>query len=1077
MYNRLMATFLCAVMLAAAAPVYAEDMKESGTAREVEYLSRGGYGVSVDGGIYLSWRLMGNEPIDQMFDIYRNDKLIVSELDNLNYTDAEGTANDIYRIVPHGGEGLENDEFKPFAADHLDVLLDKPESGSAEYSYIVGDASCGDVDNDGQYELIVKWDPSNYKDNADSGYTDNVYIDCYELSGEKLWRIDMGINIRAGSHYTQFIVYDFDGDGKAEMAVRTAPGSRDSTGAYVSEKAAPIDGDELIWSDRETGEVFTDESDLRGSSGSAEGKITKGPDWLTMFNGETGEAMATVNYYPQRGDVNSWGDDFWNRSERFLGGVAYLDGEHPSLIMSRGYYKRAAMAAYDWDGEKFSIRWTRDDTDPGGNLYGNGNHQLSVCDADNDGRDEIVFGSVVVDDDGSILNSTDHGHGDALHVSDFDNDGEQEIFQVHEESYESYGAELRKAADGTILANIGASGDVGRGLMGNFDDNTGTSEFFSSADTNVYDMDGNVIGDTPHGINPSFLIWWDGDLGQELLHRTNISKYDISTSELERLESFERVVSYIKDGPALSADLFGDWREEVCYPTEDNQTLRIFMTTEPTEYKIPTLMHDTQYRTAVAWQNVGYNQPPHTKYYIGKAALDETGKYLMPEAGYDKVRLVGDTPVIMPPETDDDEHGTYTVNIRSTGSIKRTLHTYEDVEYMSQVTYAFPKYILCGTTAYEADANRSGTTYGGSIANVVKDQDVSVRYTKKYTNVVYFDDLDVDTGKNADVRASNCMAMDNKPYTSGYILEPGKSYTVIIRCNNAGRGSSIMADGKAIMTVESDNGAWGDHTISGIKVNSESPLYTVPGSGGMYDPLDTVLIIEEVPEEDRLTHLELTSLDGTGMSIHGCSDVSPSAAVLPGVKRDTGAMSPEGYIEYTAPASGTLSFTFSSSAVKDQKNMPRVYYSTSLDTANKNNAVMAGQADGADSPLRVSIEVKQVETYYIFGYLYNMTADFEYTFSDIAIETVPASLAVGDITFGDGSAAVWVNAEDGSCAVNMYAAVYDKNGALKRVSAVNELVSGETELTAEICADADETVTVYIWDDGMRPYLYKVSGQ
>lgn len=620
--------------------------------RQVEYLSRGGYAVKANDGIFLSWRLLGTEEQSITFDIYRDDELILSDYDRTNYTDKNGSTENRYRVVPHGSAGDPNDVIDPDSKPYFDIPLDKPNDGvtpdGESYTYGVYDVSVADVDNDGAYEYIINWDPDNRKDNETVGYTGNVYIDCYKQNGKKLWRIDMGKNIRAGSHYTQFIAYDFDGDGKAELAMRTAPGSKDSTGAYVSEKGAPINGRSLSWNDEYTGERFNNESDLRNETG----RIIKGPDWLTMFNGETGEAMQTVNFYPQRGNVSSWGDDYGNRSERYLGGVAYLDGEHPSLIMSRGYYKRAAMAAYDWDGKSFSIRWTRDDTSKGKNLYGNGNHQLTVCDADNDGKDEIVFGSTVVDDDGSILNSTDHGHGDALHASDFDNDGEQEIFSVHEEpeGYMSYGAELRKAKNARILAAKGASGDVERGLIGNFDDNVGTSEWMSSADDNIYDVNRRIIGKREGRINPTFLVWWDGDLGRELLYRNLVISYDTETSSQTRHEQFPDILSIGKDGPALSADLFGDWREEICYPTADNTALRVFMTTIPTEYKIPTLMHDTQYRTAIAWQNVGYNQPPHPKFYVGKAALDASGKYLAPAAGFDTVTMVGDKPDILAPE-------------------------------------------------------------------------------------------------------------------------------------------------------------------------------------------------------------------------------------------------------------------------------------------------------------------------------------------------------------------------------------------------------------------------------------------
>lgn len=819
---------------------YNTNASDTNLVRIAESLTRGCYGVKVDNGVYLSWRLFGNEPISTTFDIYKNGTMIKSELDCLNYTDTDGTIKDIYAIVPHGDTVYDSDMFVPFETATFDIPVSKPESNSDEYSYEMHDASCADVDNDGEYEIIVKWEPSDYKDNSQSGFTDNVYLDCYETDGTKLWRIDLGINIRAGSHYTQYIAYDFDCDGYAELAVRTAPGSKDSTGAYVSRKGAAIDGEPLTWKNSYTNKTYTDESDLRDSSGDTIGKITKGPDWLTMFNGKTGEAIQTVNYFPQRGNVTSWGDDYANRSERFLAAAAYLDGRHPSLIMSRGYYERAAMAAYNWDGESFSLIWKRDDTYQPGTLYGNGNHQLSVCDADNDGKDEIVFGSTIVNDDGTILNSTKHGHGDALHVSDFNNDGKQEVFQVHEEYYAEYGGEYRDAATGTILANIGADSDVGRGLMANLDDDFEGSEFFTSANSNMYNGSAEIIGTTPTGVNPAFVIWWDGDLGREILWKKHIADYDINTSTKTILTEFTGCVHVGKDAPLISLDFFGDWREEAIYPTSDHTAMRLFMTTIPTEYKIPTLMHDTQYRCAVAWQNVGYNQPPHPKFFIGRDALDENEKYLAPATGYDKIETAGT-----------DFSSVYTVRLNATGDLNRTINEYK-MKYNSSLSYAYPKYIISNMIAYETAPRDLTISYGGEIEEITSDIQINAEYKQKYKNVVYFEDLDVDTEKTAGQFASNRLALNNSAYTSDYTLKPGKSYTIELHYYNAKRGSQIVIDEKTVC-IPSDTSAaeakrWGTLTLSNITVEQESAISTLPGSAGTYDPLDTILIVEEVSE-------------------------------------------------------------------------------------------------------------------------------------------------------------------------------------------------------------------------------------
>ena len=611
--------------------------------RQAEYLNRGGYAIKLAKGVYISWRLLGNEPISQKFDVYKNGNIILKNFDGTNYIDKKGTLNDKYAVVVSENSVTDSDTINVLNQNYIDIKVDKPKDGvtpdGEKYEYKIYEVSVGDVDGDGVYEYFVLWSPDNLKDNSFSGYTGIVYIDCYKSDGEKLWRIDLGENIRAGAHYMPFIVYDFDGDGKAELAIRTAPGSKDSQGEYVSKVGAIIDNRSLYWIDTFTRDKYTDKSDLRETKEPFTGKILNGPDWITMFDGKTGKALQTVNFYPQRGRTLLWGDRVANRSERFLAGVAYLDGQHPSLVMSRGYYERAAMAAYDWDGKNFSMRWKRFDIRGKNNLYGNGNHQLSVCDADNDGKDEIVFGSTVVDDDGKILNSTNHGHGDALHVSDFDNDGWQEIFQVHEkEPYiYKYGVEIRKANNAKIITNIPAEEDVGRGVIANLDDSLDTSIFFSWANENIYAVNGEKVGhDIP--VNPAFVIWWDGDLSRELVYKTQIGKYHTKGNNYVIIEDFKDVLSMEKDAPLFQADLFGDWREEICYPTSDNSAIRIFLTKEHTKYKIPTLMHDTQYRAAVAWQNVAYNQPPHPKFYIGKKALDKKNKkYLAPMTGFDKI--------------------------------------------------------------------------------------------------------------------------------------------------------------------------------------------------------------------------------------------------------------------------------------------------------------------------------------------------------------------------------------------------------------------------------------------------------
>lgn len=574
------------------------------TNKQVEALDRGLVAMKVSGGVFLSWRLLGTDDYSTAFNVYRNGVKIAGPITNsTNYTDSSGSASNNYyvRAVVNGKETTQSDSVSVWSNNYIDIPLDKPSNttlNGTSVTYSANDASVADVDGDGQYEIILKWDPSNAQDNSKSGYTSNVYVDCYELDGTKRWRIDLGKNIRAGAHYTQFIAYDLNGDGKAEVAMKTSDGTVAGDGTVIGNASA----------------------DYRNSSG----YILTGNEYLTLFEGRTGKILDNIDFTPARGTVSSWGDNYGNRVDRFLAGVAYLDGKTPSLIMTRGYYTRSVVSAYKYKGGTLNKQWTYDSgssapSDATKSAYGQGAHSLSVGDVDNDGYDEIVFGSAVIDHNGKLLNSTGHGHGDALHVSDFNNDGNQEIFMVHEDKayYTTWGAELRRGSDAKILAKVSASSDVGRGVMANISDTNPGAEFWSTANSTLYNASGKSIGSRPSQTN--FVTYWDGDLCRELLDSTYINKYNGSTGAVTRVTTFSNVHSNnsTKSTPSLSADIFGDWREEVMFPTSDDKYLRIYTTDIQTNNKLYTLMHDTAYRCQVAGENVAYNQPPHTSYYIG----------------------------------------------------------------------------------------------------------------------------------------------------------------------------------------------------------------------------------------------------------------------------------------------------------------------------------------------------------------------------------------------------------------------------------------------------------------------------
>ena len=595
--------------------------------RQMERLDRGLVAVKVNNGVFMSWRLFGTDPEKVSFNLYKNNdpnpvNLEPRKPSQTNFTDPSGTEFDEYSVaVLHNG--VEVDRSKPvnvWGTQYLRIPVQKPRgylandiSKSLTYTnYTIYDGAVADLDGDGQYEIVFLWAPANLQDNANSGITANVYIDAYKLDGTKLWGdgkyIDLGPNIRAGAHYLPYLVYDFDGDGKAEIVIRTADGTKDTQGRMIGENVHYVnDG----------------------------GFVIEGPEFVAIFEGATGKLLDYAPYEPARGRSQDWGDGQGNRADRFLAGVAYLDGVHPSAVMTRGYYTRTTLTAWDWNGKKLSKRWMFDSNEWGRQYTGQGNHQLSVADVDGDGKDDIIFGSMTIKSDGTPMFTTGLGHGDALHVGKFDpNRPGLQVVGPHESPF-PYGFKMQDAMTGDLIWAVVASNDIGRGLTADIDPLYPGNESWSAGGLGTYSATGQRLAGSLGSVNMA--IYWDGDTGRELFDggsNPNVTKPLGSGTPPNRTYTNSSIFTFSgastnggsKNNPCLQADILGDWREEVILRESGDNALRIYTTVTSTvttgagvvpESGIPTLMHDPTYRMAIAWQNAGYNQPPHTGFFLG----------------------------------------------------------------------------------------------------------------------------------------------------------------------------------------------------------------------------------------------------------------------------------------------------------------------------------------------------------------------------------------------------------------------------------------------------------------------------
>ncbi|MCC8246035.1 rhamnogalacturonan lyase [Saccharothrix luteola] len=708
----------------------------------LERLDRGLVAARTADGVFLSWRLLRHEVTGHTgtglagpaFVVYRDGRRIATVTDSTNYLDTEGGSE--YRVAPvvRGRLGEASKSVSPWAGGSYDLPLSKPADGvtpaGEAYTYSANDVSVGDVDGDGSYEYVVKWDPSNAKDVSQVGYTGPTYIDTYRFDGTLLHRVDLGVNIRSGAHYTQFLVYDFDGDGRSEMMLKTAPGTKvttyDRRGNAVSERhvtmpredvragyshsddyrlspagyyehvvgmfkgwhahpevvagrwpatleqafGIPVrhtyplsDADARSLADHFV-DVYAPGRSTRNNLRAFAGFVVDGPEYLTVFDGKSGRELETVRYEPGRHDDGlMWGDYAYsriepgNRVDRFLAGVAYLDGKRPSAVFARGYYTRTTLAAYRWNGRKLVKDWFvdsgwvpmtnpfnfpahgKDGTSPThGALTTQGAHSLSAADVDGDGKQEIVYGASTLDHDGEVLHHSAGvmppgsanpgavarlGHGDALHVTDIDpaRPG-MEVYMVHEGGTSApYGYALRDAATGEVIYGGYTGRDTGRGMVGDvLPDEPGLETWASlpggTDAAGLWSADGRPLSTAIPGTNAS--IRWAADLTTQIVDGAQDVTPTIKDWRRGTLLTAEgtRTNNHTKGNPSLVADVLGDWREELVVRTADSTALRIYVSTEVTGHKLYTLMHDPQYRVDVARQQTAYNQPAYTGFYL-----------------------------------------------------------------------------------------------------------------------------------------------------------------------------------------------------------------------------------------------------------------------------------------------------------------------------------------------------------------------------------------------------------------------------------------------------------------------------
>lgn len=593
---------------------------------------RGGIAVRDEAGVFLSWRLLGHDQPETGFLVYRESKgealrcltpqPILQATSFLDRDVAADQPGSYWVVAVHRDSlpatklpaGAFRIDYSPTTGNYLSIPTDLPDG------YHANDAAVGDLDGDGNWELVVHL-AGRGRDSSQAGLTDPPMFRAYRLDGSVMWTISLGKNCREGAHYNPFLVYDLDGDGIWELVCRTSDGSRDGQGKILGDAEAD-------WRNLDPPSAA---EKRRGRGNARYGKILSGPEFLTVFSGRDGAALDSIPFQPARSPEDAsppiaqqkriWGDDYGNRMDRFLATIAYLDGEHPSIVISRGYYTRTFVNAFDFHDQKLTMRWSFDNdqlgpADSTNPWRGQGNHSISVANLDTDPADEILFGGMAIDNDGQGLYSTGLGHGDAQHTTDLDPSRPGlETWSIHENESpdrQFVGSEMRDAQTGEILF-VGRRGrDVGRGMAADIDPRHPGHEMWGGS-RNLFNSRGEEVGPAPRTTNMA--IWWDGDPQRELLSGVRISKWDfVNHRERSLFDGTTKGLAAnngTKDNPCLVGDILGDWREELIARTADNREIRIYCSTMQTQLRTTWLMEDRQYRLGIVWQNVGYNQPAH----------------------------------------------------------------------------------------------------------------------------------------------------------------------------------------------------------------------------------------------------------------------------------------------------------------------------------------------------------------------------------------------------------------------------------------------------------------------------------